>query len=750
MNDTPAHLCGPRSHEGAPTHMSDAQRLILVSNRLPVSIDRKKGELSFKMSMGGVATGLGAYHETHESVWVGWADIPGKVTVEVADEVRQRLHDEHGCMPVFLTGAEVRGFYYGFSNRTLWPLFHHFTQFAEFDAATYASYEEVNRKFCDAVMEVARPGDIIWVQDYQLLLLPGMLRERMPDATIGFFLHIPFPSFEIFRMLPWREKLLEGLLGSDLVGFHTYDYVRYFLGSARRLLGVDEQHGRVNVDDRLVLADAFPMGIDYDRYAEGVATPAALKEATTIRERTGERKLILSIDRLDYTKGIPDRLRAFDAFLEHYPEWRGRVVMIAVAVPSRERVEQYKELKSEVDELVGRINGKYSTMEWTPIRYHYRALQFEKLSGTYAASDVALVTPLRDGMNLIAKEYVAGRLDQTGVLVLSEMAGAALELGEAIMVNPFDQDKMVEAIHEALEMPEEEQRERNEAMQRRIKRYTVRRWAEDFLSSLEGIKMTQVGLGAHILDEWASERLLNEYSAADHRLIMLDYDGTLMPFANKPEAVRPDPELLDILARLAEDERNEVVIISGRERGTLEEWLGHLPIELVAEHGVWLKGRSSDWVTIEPMSDEWKERVRPTMEMYVDRTPGTFIEEKDFSLVWHYRTVHPDLAATRTDELREALVSVVGDLGLAVMDGNKVLEVKAAGVNKGRAAHRWMAREEPAFTFFAGDDRTDEDVFEVAPDSAWTIKVGRGTTLANHSVRSVYAVRDLLGKMLEA
>jgi trehalose 6-phosphate synthase/phosphatase len=730
--------------------MSDAQRLILVSNRLPVSIDRKKSELTFKMSMGGVATGLGAYHETHESLWVGWADVPGKLTVDLADEVSDRLRSEHGCVPVFLTGADVRGFYYGFSNRTLWPLFHHFNQYAEFDPATFASYEEVNRKYCDAVMEVARSGDIIWVQDYQLLLLPGMLRQRMPDATIGFFLHIPFPSFEIFRMLPWREQLLEGLLGSDLIGFHTYDYVRYFLGSARRLLGVEEQHGRVTVDDRLVLVDAFPMGIDYDKYAGGVASETAVEEAAIIRERTRDRKLILGIDRLDYSKGIPERLRAFDKFLEKYPDWRGKVVMIAVAVPSRERVDHYKELKSEVDELVGYINGKYSTMDWTPIRYHYRALQFEKLSGTYAASDICLVTPLRDGMNLIAKEYVAGRLDQTGVLVLSEMAGAARELGEAVMVNPFDQDAMVDAIREALEMPGEEQRERNEAMQRRIKRYTVRRWAEDFLQSLEAIKLTQVGQGAHLLDEWARERLVNEYSSAEKRLIISDYDGTLMPLVAKPEASRPDPDLLGLLERLSADERNEIVIVSGRERGTLDSWLGHLPIELVAEHGVWLKDRSGEWVTIEPMSAEWKDRVRPIIEVHVDRTPGTFIEERDFSLVWHYGSVHPNLAAMRSDELMESLLGIVSDMGLALSEGYKKLEVRAAGISKARAAHRWLAREEHDFALYAGDDRGDEDVFETAPEQTWTIKVGRGTTAASHSVRSVYAIRDLIEKMLEA
>jgi len=462
---------------------------------------------------------------------------------------------------------------------------------------------------------------------------------------------------------------------------------------------------------------------------------------------TGDRKLVLSIDRLDYTKGIPDRLRAFQAFLERYPEVHGQVTMLAVAVPSRESVETYRQLKAEVDELVGSINGTYSSIDWTPVRYLYRSLPFDALVGAYGAADVALITPLRDGMNLIAKEYVAARDGGTGVLVLSEMAGAAKELGEALLVNPFDRDAMVEALREALTMPEAEQRARNEAMRRRIRRYDVKRWAQDFLGSLEQIKLTQVGYGAHLLDDWQRERLIGAYRGASKRLLLLDYDGTLMPFAARPEDVVPAGEVRDLLQALGGDERNEVVIVSGRERATLDEWLGELPVELVAEHGVWLKGRSGDWVTIEPMSDEWKPRVRPILEMYVDRTPGSFIEEKDFSLVWHYRAIHPEMAEMRVLELKDALSSVVSDLGLAAMDGNRVLEVKAANVDKGRAAHRWMCREDLDFILAVGDDRTDEDVFDAAPEHAWTIKVGRGSTHARHSVRSVGDVRALLAQM---
>jgi trehalose 6-phosphate synthase/phosphatase len=383
------------------------------------------------------------------------------------------------------------------------------------------------------------------------------------------------------------------------------------------------------------------------------------------------------------------------------------------------------------------------------VRYHYRSLPFHRLVGMYGAADVSLVTPLRDGMNLIAKEYVAARGDNGGVLVLSEMAGAAKELGEAVLVNPFDRHCMVEAILTALEMPEEEQRDRIEAMQHRLKRYTVRRWAEDFLQRLEEIKLVQMGLDAHMLDEWATERLVSEYSDAEKRLLVLDYDGTLMRRTAAAEPSSPDPDLLDLLERLCSDERNEVVVVSGRDRSTLDQWLGHLCLDLVAEHGVWLKSDGGDWVTIEPLDAGWKELVLPIMEIHDDRTPGAYLEEKDFSLVWHYGSVHPELGATRAEELREALDAVAADLGVAVIDGNKLIEVTAAGVSKGRAAYQWMGREDHAFILVGGDDKTDDEVFEAAPDDSWTIRVGYGPTLASHSVRSVTDLRNLLERMLE-
>lgn len=725
------------------------ERLILVSNRLPVSIDHDEERgFTFTPSVGGLATGLGSFHSEHESRWVGWADVDASDLSDADIEyVRDTLDREYGCTPVFLSAEDAAGFYEGFSNSTIWPLFHHFTQYAEFERTTWESYVRVNRIFCDTVLAVARPGDTIWVQDYQLMLLPAMLRERLPDVRIGWFLHIPFPSFEIFRMLPWRREVLEGLLGADLIGFHTYDYARHFFGSCRRLLGLEEQMGRMLVDGRLVLVDAFPMGIDYERYRDAARTPEARAEAERIGMRTGDGSVVLSIDRLDYSKGIPGRLRAFGAFLERYPEWLGRVTMVAVAVPSRENVETYRQLKTEVDELVGGINGRFGTIEWTPIRYLYRSLPFHALAGLYGAADVALVTPLRDGMNLIAKEYLAAHDGGTGVLVLSEMAGAARELGEALLVNPFDLDQVVEALHRALVMDEDEARARNALMQRRIKRYTVTKWAEEFLEGLKRITDEQAGLDARILDTAQRDRLTQEYRHAGRRLVLLDYDGTLMPFAPRPEDVAPSSDVRRIVRALSEDPANEVVIVSGRDRETLEAWLGDLDVDIVAEHGVWLRGRSGEWVTIEPMSDAWKPRVAALLEMFVDRTPGSFIEEKDFSLVWHYRQVNGEMAETRVLELKAALASVVTDWGLAVMDGNKVLEIKAANVDKGRAAHRWMCREDLDFILAFGDDRTDEDVFEAAPEGAWTIKVGPGPTQARNSVRGVGDVRSLLTRL---
>jgi trehalose 6-phosphate synthase/phosphatase len=629
-------------------------------------------------------------------------------------------------------------------------MFHNFTENIEYSARTWVAYERVNRKFADAVVESAGPHDLIWVQDYQLMLVPALLRERLPDANIGFFLHIPFPSFETFRMLPWRRQIVEGLLGADLVGFHTYDYARHFLTSARSLVGLSEQRSELHVNGRRVLVDAFPMGIDFARYSRAARSPSAARQVRQLTTgASGAQKVVLSVDRLDYTKGIPGRLRAFDRFLEEHPEWRGKVMMICVAVPSRSQVREYRHLKEEVDRLVGQLNGRWSTIGWTPVRYMYRSLPFERLTGLYASSDVALVTPLRDGMNLVAKEYCAARNDLSGVLVLSEMAGAAKELGEAILVNPNDSDAMVDALLQAIEMPAEEQSRRMEALRSRIERYDVYRWVNEFLGSLEKVKESQANDVAHGLDEKTTRKLLKAYRTADHRVLLLDYDGTLVPFGERPEKVIPDEMALSLVRDLSLEPRNDVVLVSGRDRHTLERWLGHFPISLAAEHGVWVRPKGGEWATIEPMSDSWKPRIRQVFEIFVDRTPGSFIEEKDFSLVWHHRNVQHNLAETRKVELREALAGMLPSMGLDAMEGNQVIEVKRAEINKGRAVHQWIPADEGTFVLALGDDRTDEDVFEVAPDDAWTIKVGLETTAARFSVPDVWAVRALLCRMTQ-
>ena len=723
-------------------------RLLIVSNRLPVTptLD-DQGAVVFPTSVGGLATGLGSFYQRYDSLWIGLHDpIEG---ANLDDEgVRACLLDQHACVPVVVDPDDAALYYQGFSNETVWPVFHHFPQYAVFDRASWDAYVRVNERFADAVADVWRPGDLVWVNDYHLMLLPAMLRERHPSASIGFFLHIPFPSFEIFRMLPWRDALIDGLLGSDLVGFHTYDYARHFLSSVLRLKGLDQTFGEVTVEGRTVKVDAFPMGIDYERFAAAADAGAVAAHADEMRTQIGDRAFVLSVDRLDYSKGIPARLEAFAQLLDEHPEWRERVSLTMVAVPSRTDVEHYQLLKREVDELVGRINGQYGTLDWTPVYYLYRSLPFDELVALYREADVMLVTPLRDGMNLVAKEYVATKGDERpGVLVLSEMAGVAKELGEALVVNPFDSDAVGATLGQALRMPQDEQRQRLDAMQERLRRYDVIVWASDFTEALEHSRRRIAELESLLLGAGAHARLEAEYRSADRRLLLLDYDGTLMGFSTRPESVVPDGDLKDTLVTLAATPGTEVVVISGRSRGLMEEWLGDLDISLVAEHGGLVRPRGGDWRTDAHPPERWKDAVRPVMERFVQRTPGTFVEEKETALVWHYRAADPGLGPERSRELRHALGHLTENLDLAIMEGKRVLEVKAAGVNKGRAALAFLEDEPWDFVLCVGDDRTDEDVFEVVPETAWSVKVGSGPSLARFRVPSVSAVRALLEQL---
>ena len=576
------------------------------------------------------------------------------------------------------------------------------------------------------------------------MLLPELIRAKLPDAKIGFFLHIPFPSFEIFRLLPWRSEILDGLLGADLIGFHTYSYVKHFLESVRRILGYEHTYGEITLSNRIVKVDTFPMGIDYEKFANAASDSKVQREIDKIRKNLGDRKIILSIDRLDYTKSIPQRLETFDLFLDKYPEFKEKITFIVVAVPSRTKVEHYRLLKKQVDELIGKINGKYGTLGWTPICYIYRSLPFHTLAALYSIADIALITPYRDGMNLIAKEFIASKADSKGVLILSEMAGAAEELGEALIVNPNNREAIAEALREALLMTDEEQIERNKVIQQRLQRYSVKRWAMDFVDSLMQVKKLQQDLSTKRLTDEIKIKLLDDYSKSKARLILLDYDGTLVHFAEKPEKAKPAEELLKLLTSLAHNVKNEIVIISGRDRETLDRWFGHLNIGLVAEHGVWIKERGKEWGTIEPLENDWKTEILPVLEVYVDRTPGSFIEEKEFSLVWHYRNCDAELAAVRAKELKDVLLNLTANLDIGVIEGNKVIEIKNINVNKGRAVLEWISKKQWDFVLAIGDDLTDEDIFAVLPDTAYSIKVGLGSSRAKFYMESVDKVRALL------
>ncbi|TET44394.1 bifunctional alpha,alpha-trehalose-phosphate synthase (UDP-forming)/trehalose-phosphatase [candidate division TA06 bacterium] len=724
------------------------QRLLIVSNRLPVSVEKRKGIVQYNDSVGGVATGLSTFHKSHHSIWVGWPGIPAEKIKEERKSIENKLISQYNCYPVFLNHSTIEKYYRGYSNRTIWPLFHYFTQHAIYDKSLWEEYEEANKVFCDAVAEVQEKGDIIWVHDYHLMLLPRLLRERIPDATIGVFFHIPFPSSELFRLLPQRKEILDGLLGADLIGFHTYDYVNHFLSSVRRLSGYEHSYGQISVGERTVRVDSFPMGIDYARFSKAFQDRNVKREMAKYLKRLGKQRVILSIDRLDYTKGITQRLEAFSVFLGRNPDYRGKITLVLVAVPSRTQVDTYKQLKKQVDELVGRINGEYGTIDWTPIWYMYRSLPFASLASLYSIADVCLVTPLRDGMNLIAKEYVATRRDGKGVLILSEMAGASKELGEAIIINANNEVEIAGALEQALTMPESEQTDRNRIMQERLQRYNIVRWAKDFLGRLVDTKELQKELQARRLSVVMTAKLRSDYQRSKRRLLLLDYDGTLIPFRERPEEAAPDHGLLALLEKLAEDEKNEVVIISGRDRASLQNWFGTLDLGLVSEHGAWVKKKKEGWKTIEPLTDEWKEKIRPLLELHVDRTPGAFIEEKEFSIAWHYRRADPGIGETRAGELIDNLLSLTKNLNLQILRGNKVVDIKTAGISKERAASQWIPKEEWEFIMAIGDDLTDEDIFAALPDDAYSIKVGFTPSVAKYNLDSPGDVLLLLGELI--
>jgi trehalose 6-phosphate synthase/phosphatase len=701
-----------------------------------------------------LATGLRGPHERSHGLWLGWpGDLP-RLTAAQQRELEQRF-EERRLVPVHIGRRELKNFYEGVSNGVLWPLFHYQTDQLTPEVQGWQEYRQVNEHFARVVADRLRPQDIVWVHDYHLMLVPGMLRQMVPDARIGYFLHIPFPSSELFSLLPWREELLEGLLGADLIGFHTPSYLRHFATTIQRVLGQETDIDHVLHDGRDTRLGVFPMGVDVDAWSSRSEEPDVYQEAERIREEARGRKIIIGIDRLDYTKGLEPRLAALDRLFSRDPELAQRVRMIQVTVPSREGVEAYAGLRRRIDELVGRINSTYATLGAVPIHRLHRAMSERDVAALYAAADVLLVTPLRDGMNLVAKEFVAARNDEDGVLVLSEFAGAATELGEALHVNPYDVDALAGTIERALTMPRDERRERMTALRRRVQEHDVHRWASAFLDALTADRTRASATSMDLASMPVLRRLFDRLRPDQDLVVLIDYDGTLVPFAERPIDAIPDSESLDLLLRLSQRPRTRVHVISGRSRASIEAWLGHLPVGLHAEHGLWSRVRpDGEWRTNVNTKVEWREPVRKLMEHFTSTTGGTFIEDKTASIAWHYRTAtadHSDEATfgdMQARELRLLLNELLSNAPVEVIAGNKVVEVRPHGLHKGIIVPSILADSpEHALLVALGDDRTDEDLFAALPDGSLTIKVGDGDSRALYRIGNVEEARRVIGAL---
>ncbi len=728
-------------------------KTIIVSNRLPLQISIAGDRLKVTPSVGGLATGLKSVHKNSNDIWIGWSGI---IQEDLNDLLKSKVVQavkKEKCVSVNLTQKDIDLYYFGFSNKTLWPLFHYFIEYTEFDNKSWEAYKRVNEKFADAVIAHAIDGDQVWIQDYQLLLVPALVRAKKQNISIGFFNHIPFPSYEIFRIFPKRKELLEGMLGADLIGFHTYDYERHFLSSIKRILRLEVNFNKINYNNRIIKVDSFPMGIDYKKFNEAAHFHDNQDEnsKSEIQKRLDQHlndakdvKMVLSIDRMDYTKGIPNRIKAFEHFLKKYPQFKEKIRLIMLAVPSRSQVPQYQKLKQETDELVGRINGQYATVSWTPIWYFYRALPFENLIDLYTSSHVALITPVRDGMNLVAKEYVATRTRGDGVLVLSEMAGASKELNEALMINPFNFEEIADTLKRALEMPKQEQKKRMLALQKRVKRYGVVKWANEFMDSLQQIPTIDEGINAKKITLEITEDLRDKWQSKESKVMFLDYDGTLVNFTKNPSDARPDNELFKILERLNELDNLKIVIISGRDKKTLNKWFKKTPYTLISDHGVSIREEGKKWKNLENLKTDWIENVLPIFETFVDRTPGSILEKKKFSLAWHYRSIDIELAQNRLVEIKTVLNSFISNTDLTLLEGNKVLEIKSSKVNKGRSCSQYLNKYKADHIFAMGDDWTDEFMFEELSNKAMTIKVGINKTKANYYINNVEEARKLL------
>lgn len=713
---------GREGGDGAPGLRTP--RLIVVSNRLPVSMENSSGDWTFRISSGGLVSALAGLKNKIPFVWVGWTGL--EVASGEQEALRQRLLDENNCYPVFLSEQDANDYYNGFCNDVLWPLFHYVplpilssSGERKFDFKYWAAYSKANHRFAEAVMQVYQPGDLVWVQDYHLMLLPSLLRKRLRDVIIGFFLHTPFPSSEVYRILPVRNKILQGVLAADLIGFHTYDYARHFLSVCTRILGLEASPKGVNYKNRFAHVGIFPIGIDPNAFISALGTQSVQDGIANLSSKFRGKKVLLGVDRLDYIKGVPHKLMAFETLLARHPEWKGQVVLIQIAVPSRTEVEAYKELITQTNELVGRINGKYSSFEYSPIIFMNQSVNFNHLCALYSLADVAVVTSIRDGMNLVSYEYVMCQQERHGVLVLSEFAGSAQSLSSAIRVNPWNIEELASALHEALSLTDRERELKHWKLYHYVTKHTAAFWGQSFVTELQQIEISRLQQEQNKLPQSLLRvryDLLPELRTRHRRLFMFEYEGTLCVPGALADLALPSPAIKRYLFRLCSDSRNSVYIMSGRSKAVLDSWFADLEVGLVSEHGCDFRHpRHPSWEPIVGLHDPaWRDSVMPILQYFSERTPGAHVDLKDKIITWNYRDADPIFGTWQAKELQLHLAETCMNLPVEVVAGHKSLDLRPVGVTRVAAVQRIVAElPEPQvdFVFAAGSDKSDEDVF---------------------------------------
>jgi trehalose 6-phosphate synthase/phosphatase len=720
--------------------MSSSSRWIIVSNRLPYQYNAETNSLD--LSSGGLVTAITGIHSASQKIWLGavledelphWQNVDRPDTTNLSYDM------------VVVNNDEYDSYYNGFCNDVLWPAFHYQSERVQFRHDDWENYQRVNRLFAEKINEIAKPNDLIWIHDFQLALVPKYLKELNPELTIGWFLHVPFPSSELYLEIPVRNEILDGILASDLVGFHDYSYVRHFCSSVQRVFGIETSLFSINYNHHQVSIGVFPVSIDFNRFHDAAQIPGVVKKAKEYRNTDF---LFLGVDRLDYSKGVDLKIKAYYHFLLEHPELHGKVSLIQVAVPTRQDVDEYVKLRLDIEQLVSEVNGRFATPAWAPIHYLFHPVSFEELMALYRAADCLVVTSKRDGMNLVSLEYVAAQsLSDPGIVLISEFTGAKSLLSQAIPINPRDVEGTAKKMFQAFEMSQSDRQHACQVMMEYLRNYTATDWAKAFITKLtDVVAKGQRHKIRYIKDSRAFVHEYMEQYKPSKILLFIDYDGTLVKIRKNPEDAVLDESDRSVLKKLSELPNVDVVVISGRDQFFLSEQLQGIDVYLAAEHGALFFDKKS-WKNLS-LSDstKWYGNTLQIMRDYTKQVPSSFIEQKNYCLCWHYRKSPSEFAEYQALKLHEELENGLSQFPARLIHGKKVIEVCAMEANKGVFV-RWFLENhaDSEFGFALGDDRTDEDIFSELLDSSFeTIKVGLGPTLAKSRLSAQTAVLELL------